>query len=163
MQSKEASWLRLGVWGLLGAIGGLAAGEGPFVNAPLRLRDGWQELVPGLYRPPAGGGWEARLGVRMIEEDPATARLRLQEAWTTMFEALAILDDDALPLGGRVWQRLRVQYRIADLPWEQTAWIGRVGPRTLMLVLAHAADADPREGWRAEIEAVLGALPAVTP
>lgn len=118
---------------------------------------GWRAAAPGLYTAQAGGA-EWRLAWSVAEAAPAQEVERLRHAWMRMLEVASWLDDDDVPLGGRVWRRLRAIVRPPGEPLECTAWIGQVGGRTVLLILTHPAAAGD-SARLARLEDALAALP----
>jgi hypothetical protein len=65
--------------------------------------------------------------------------IALRDDLARLAQGFRLLEDDSVPLGGRIWRRLRLRFAIGPLACEQAAWIGTVGERTLIAV-ASAGD-----------------------
>lgn len=77
-----------------------------------------------------------RLALTIADGDAASAASSLRDGWKRVADGCEMLDDDDEPLGGRVWRRMRVRFAAGPLAFGQTAWVGSVGGRTLVIVLS---------------------------
>ena len=124
----------------------LAAGEAlslPGKTGMFHPPAGWTTLQsePLIVRGPARDAGEApRLVVTLSEGDPASAAATLRDGWKRVADGCEFLDDDDVPLGGRVWRRIRVRFAAGPLAFGQTAWIGQVAGRTMVIVLSAPDD-----------------------
>lgn len=111
----------------------------------LTIPAGWTEVPrPGttlVLRGPGTDAMEApRLAVETAAGDVASATDSLRDGYRRLADGCEILDDDQVPLGGRVWRRLRVRFAAGPLAFGQSAWIGTVGNRTVVAVLSAPDD-----------------------
>ena len=81
-----------------------------------------------------------RLAVTIADGDPASAASSLRDGWKRVADGCEMLDDDDEPLGGRVWRRIRVRFAAGPLAFGQTAWVGAVSGRTVVVVLSAPDD-----------------------
>jgi hypothetical protein len=125
---------------------GVAASE----SIPLPAGAGMIQSPPGWQRRPSpelvlrGPGRDAneapRLVITVSGIDAAATAASLRAGWQRMADGYKIIDDDLEPLGGRVWQRIRVHFAVGPLALAQTAWIGSVGGQTMIIVLSAPDD-----------------------
>jgi hypothetical protein len=100
---------------------------------------GWIRTVSEMLvlRGPGRDANEApRLAVTLADGDTASISASLRDGWTRVADGCELLDDDDEPLGGRVWRRIRVRFAAGPLAFGQTAWVGSVSGRTVVVVLS---------------------------
>lgn len=100
---------------------------------------GWTRLPsePLVLRGPGRDADEApRLAATVAAGDPASTAASMRDGWRRVADGCEFLDDDDEPLGGRIWRRIRVRFAAGPLAFGQTAWIGSVGGRTVVMVLS---------------------------
>lgn len=104
---------------------------------------GWAEAA-GTTLVLRGPGTDAmaapRLAVELAAGDVTSATESLRDGYRRLADGCEILDDDQVPLGGRVWRRLRVRFAAGPLAFGQSAWVGSVGNRTVVAVLSAPDD-----------------------
>lgn len=84
-----------------------------------------------------------RLSLATAAGDPAATCATLRSSLLRVTDGCQILDDDELPIGGRVWRRLRVRFAIGPAQFGQSAWIGSVSGKTIIVVLSAPEDELP--------------------
>lgn len=103
-------------------------------------QDGATAVLRGPGRTPAD---IPRLSLATTAEDPVAACTSLRSSLLHVTDGCRILDDDELPIGGRVWRRLRVRFAIGPAQFGQSAWIGTVSGKTIIVVLSAPEDELP--------------------
>ncbi len=94
-----------------------------------------------VLRGPGRDASEApRLAVTLADGDPVSTAGSLREGWKRVAAGCEMLDDDDEPLGGRVWRRIRVRFAAGPLAFAQTAWVGSVSGRTVVVLLSAPDD-----------------------
>jgi len=121
--------------------GGLLAGEVqlPGGSGTIVVPPGWESADGRILvlRAPARDAMEApRLAISIADGDADSALGSLRDGYRRMADGCEILDDDQVPLGGRVWRRLRVRFATGPIAFGQSAWVGTVGTRTVVAVLS---------------------------
>ena len=81
-----------------------------------------------------------RLAITIAEADIATTASSLRDGLMRVADGCEILDDDQIPLGGRVWRRIKTRFAAGPMAFGQYAWIGTVEGRTLVVVLSAPDD-----------------------
>ncbi len=81
-----------------------------------------------------------RLAITNAEADIATTASSLRDGLMRVTDGGEILDDDQVPLGGRVWRRIKSRFAAGPMAFGQYAWIGTVDGRTLVVVLSAPDD-----------------------
>lgn len=99
--------------------------------------DGTTTVLRGPGRIPSNS---PRLSLACAASDPETTSASLRTSLLKITDGCQILDDDELPIGGRVWRRLRVRFAIGPLQFGQSAWIGSVSGRTTIVILSAPED-----------------------
>lgn len=126
--------LALCIGNLMAVEAQLPAGSGTIAVPP-----GWDSADGRVLvlRAPARDAMEApRLAVSIADGDTDSALGSLRDGYRRMADGCEILDDDQVPLGGRVWRRLRVRFATGPVAFGQSAWVGTVGTRTVVAVLS---------------------------
>lgn len=99
--------------------------------------DGPVAIIQG---PGRNSGSLPRLTLATASGDPTTTSTALRTSLLRVADGCQILDDDELPIGGRVWRRLRVRFAIGPVPFGQSAWVGSVSGKTVVAVLSAPED-----------------------
>ncbi len=126
-------------------LGQAAAGDArlPQAGGTLTIPAGWSEIAGSslVLRGPGKDAMEApRLAIGIAAGDVASATDSLRDGYRRLADGCEILDDDQVPLGGRVWRRLRVRFAAGPLAFGQSAWVGTVGEHTVVAVLSAPDD-----------------------
>jgi hypothetical protein len=115
----------------------------PHGGGSMTIPAGWTEIA-GTSLILRGPGKEAidapRLAVEIAAGDIASTTDSLRDGYRRLADGCEIIDDDQVPLGGRVWSRLRVRFAAGPLAFGQSAWVGTVGSRTVVVVLSAPDD-----------------------
>lgn len=123
----------------------LSSGESLSIPGSLlvaTIPSGWNTLPPDgptvvLHNP---GHGSARLSIAIAAGDPTAVCTSLRSSLLRIADGCQITDDDELPVGGRVWRRLRVRFAIGPVAFGQSAWIGVVSGKTVVTVLSAQED-----------------------
>lgn len=119
---------------LASAESSLPGGAGTFLPPAGWTRTSAEMLV---LRGPGRDASEApRLALTLADGDAGSAATSLRDGWKRVADGCEMLDDDDEPLGGRVWRRMRVRFAAGPLAFGQTAWVGSVSGRTVVVVLS---------------------------
>lgn len=116
----------------------LPDGAGSFLAAP-----GWRRLPISdvvLSGPVKGAAMAPRIAVAVAAGTPAATAASLRDGWSRVADGCEFIDDDELPLGGRVWRRIRMRFGAGPLTFGQNAWIGSVAGRTVVVILSGPDD-----------------------
>lgn len=90
-----------------------------------------------VLRGPGRTALEApRLAITTAVGDVDATTASLRDGYRRVADGCEILDDDTIPLGGRVWHRLRVRFATGPMAIGQSAWVGSVDGRTVVAVLS---------------------------
>ena len=81
------------------------------------------------------------MAISLAEAGVETAAESLRDGMRRVTDGCEILDDDSVPLGGRIWRRIRSRFAAGPLAFGQIAWISSVGGRTIVVVLSAPDDA----------------------
>jgi len=123
-------------------LGAIESAALPEAAGAIVVPTGWR-TVPGgclILRGPGEGYEVPRLALSVTSSAAPAAATALREGWRRVTDGREVIDDDDEPLGGRVWQRIRVRFAVGPLAVVQTAWIGTVGGRTVVAVLSSGDD-----------------------
>ena len=104
---------------------------------------GWTRMTGEAFalRGPGRDDSEApRLVVTIAAGDQGSTAASMRDGWKRVADGCELLDDDDEPLGGRVWRRMRVRFAAGPLAFGQTAWVGAVAGRTVVIVLSAPDD-----------------------
>ncbi|HAT09413.1 MAG TPA: hypothetical protein DCS97_02190 [Planctomycetes bacterium] len=116
----------------------------PSGTARMILPVGWEQTAdPGLcvlLGPGRTADERPRLTCTVGSGTPDEATEAMRSAYRRLTDGCEILDDDRIPVGGRIWNRLRVRFAVGPLAFAQTAWIGEAEGRTLVFVLSAPDD-----------------------
>lgn len=93
-----------------------------------------------LKGPAAAGSSAPRIAIAVSPSDPDAAATSLRDGLLRIADGCEILDDDHVPLGGRVWRRMRLRFATGPLVFGQSAWIGAVDGTTMVVVLSASDD-----------------------
>jgi hypothetical protein len=99
-----------------------------------------------------------RLACTLGQGTPDTATEAIRSAYLRITDGCEILDDDRIPVGGRIWNRLRVRFAAGPLAFGQTAWIGQTEGQTLVFVLS-----SPDEDLATHLPAATAAIASLSP
>lgn len=132
----------------------LPGGAGTIQPPPGWQRNPSSELV--LRGPGRETDESPRLAIAVSGTDAASTAASLRAGWRRMADGCETIDDDLEPLGGRVWQRIRVRFAAGPLAFGQTGWVGSVGGRTVVIVLS--APDDRIGGFLAAAEAAIASI-----
>jgi hypothetical protein len=102
--------------------------------------DGVTVVLRGPGRIPAA---IPRLSLATAAGDPVATCASLRSSLLRVTDGCRILDDDEIPIGGRVWRRLRVRFAVGPAQFGQSAWIGSVSGITIIVVLSAPEDELP--------------------
>lgn len=106
---------------------------------------GWNALpAEGMIAVLAGPGRSAASIPRMTLAGAAGNPMALGSALRSSLQRVAdgcqFIDDDEVPLGGRIWRRMRVRFAVGPSPFGQSIWIGTVVGHTVVIVLSAPED-----------------------
>jgi hypothetical protein len=99
-----------------------------------------------------------RLACTLGQGTPDAATEVMRSAYLRITDGCEILDDDRIPVGGRIWNRLRVRFAAGPLAFGQTAWIGQTEGQTLVFVLS-----SPDEDLATHLPAATAAIASLSP
>ncbi|MBN8525437.1 MAG: hypothetical protein J0M02_08885 [Planctomycetes bacterium] len=125
----------------------------------IAIPEGWscESGTALVLRGPGGNDTAPRLAVTIAEADPAAAAQALRDGYVRITDGCEILDEDEVPMGGRIWRRTRVRFATGPVLFGQSAWIGSVGGRTVVAVLSA-----PDERLAAALSAAVAALSGIS-
>ncbi len=99
-----------------------------------------------------------RLACTLGQGTPDAATEAMRSAYLRITDGCDILDDDRIPVGGRIWNRLRVRFAAGPLAFGQTAWVGQAEGQTLIFVLS-----SPDEDLATHLPAATAAIASLSP
>lgn len=99
-----------------------------------------------------------RIALTLPGTPPAEAAAAIRAGVLKVGDGTEIIDEDDLPIGGRVWRRIRYRFATGPLVFGQSAWIGQVGGHTVSVVLSA-----PDDRLAAQIDAATGLIASLAP
>lgn len=137
----------------------------PAGASQMMIPAGWMRAVDAnaclLVGPGRTPDERPRLACSLGQGAPEELATAMRDAYRRITDGCEILDDDRIPVGGRVWHRLRVRFAAGPLAFGQSAWIGQADGRTLVFVLSAPDDqlADHLQAATAAIASISSARP----
>lgn len=77
-----------------------------------------------------------KIAIACTSADPAAAAAAIRDGLMRVGDGCEVIDADQIPLGGRVWQRIRLRFAAGPLEFGQSIWAGTVAGRTVTVVLS---------------------------